>query len=619
MGQIIKLNTWGEELPGALTQAGRGGFLSRGYLAERPAISLIDDGETIQYVLTNRRRGVRVTAADSTYNIKPDGRHRTVVVITDRRLLVLVGREDGDERSDIDLGDIVGVETSTGRRNGRLTVESTDETWAIPTDTDGLDDVVSYLRDAASAWRAVEDLLETVESELATAARQLADGEHDAALATALATEDPLETATSKAIDFSTEYPGNALHGQPDPVEALRRETIGAVRAARARHAAAKADEWFSDGDYEMARKAYERAREEYDAALRVEADAPDGIRSERRQVDAIVTRIRESPLRKAITADRAAVAADEPAAAVDDWEHALSQYRAALAAAKSDSTRRDEPEIPDLFQCAPARIRERIATVARSLAAAHRALAEESMRAGDWYTDAEQYEAALEEYASAAEAFDAALSTAAENYPEAVPHLQADNEALQGRIERARAALTGQSTGPDRIESDDEPTYDLSVTLGDVDGPTAIEDSLEAPRAERTSQGQFPSSTADRLRKLDRPDLTRVVGDALGATDWTTREASPRMPFDMLATRGEERVGVVVHHGDDFVTPDTVAECAAVAGAAGTETVLLATVAEHTAAVERRASESGVRLLCRDSLAAIVDTEGLRLPASAK
>jgi len=102
------------------------------------------------------------------------------------------------------------------------------------------------------------------------------------------------------------------------------------------------------------------------------------------------------------------------------------------------------------------------------------------------------------------------------------------------------------------------------------------------------------------------------VVAESLTATGWETQAASPRTPFDLLATRGDDRMGVVVSDGGDTAA---VTECAQVTGAAGTDTVMLATTTPVTDDVERTARDGAVRLLDRESLAAIVESHGLGLP----
>ena len=403
-------------------------------------------------------------------------------------------------------------------------------------------------------------------------------------------------------MGFSTDHPGNALHDRAQTVIAQRVATLGAIHVARAREAAATGDRLFRAGNYDGAREAFERAREEYDSALTEgerRLDDPHEIRVERNRVDRLVSDIDDSPLPSAITADRAAVAADDPAEAAAHWETALSGYRLALTAAEGDgdSLYRDDPD----------QLRARITTVAESLAAAQRTVGEEARRAGDWYADAEQYDAALEAFGTAAAAFDAALETAAESYRDAVPHLKADVEALQRRIDRARAARDGEDPGADRIESDDEPTYEVSATLGDVEGPKAIADGIKPPTADSA-----PGPTLERLERLDGPAVVGVVAESLTATGWETQAASPRTPFDLLATRGDDRMGVVVSDGGDTAA---VTECAQVTGAAGTDTVMLATTTPVTDDVERTARDGAVRLLDRGSLAAMVESHGLGLP----
>jgi hypothetical protein len=318
--------------------------------------------------------------------------------------------------------------------------------------------------------------------------------------------------------------------------------------------------------------------------------------------VKRLVTDIDDSPLPAALTADRAAVAADDPSAAAH-WETALSGYRLARTAADGDGD--------SLYRGDPDQLRDRITTVAESLAAARRTVGEEARRAGDWYADAEQYEAALEAFETAAEAFDAALETARESYPDAVPHLRADVEALQRRIDRARASRDGEDPGAPRIDSDDEPAYEISATLGDVEGPTAIADAIEPPSADSDRE-----STVERLAQLDRSALRRVVAEALSATGWETQAASPRTPFDFLATREDARMGVVVSERGDT---DAVTECGQVTGAAGTDSVMFATTPPVPDGVERAATERDVRLLDRVSLADIVDIQRLSLPAPAR
>ena len=602
MGQIINLDTWSGELPAPLTETGSGGFLSRGYLVERPARDHVDGDETVRYVLTNRKRGVTIDGETTA----PDSRHRTVAVVTDRRLLVLVGGAESDSRFVTDLSRMTDVEATVGRRAGRLTVERTDgTTWHVHTDTDGLEAVAAYLSTAADAWRAVEGELDSVRGTLAETRELRREGAYEAAIETLRGCKDRLESAWAIADEFTAAHPGDALQARPSAVESECRAAAAAIRIDRARDVTDIARDHCQAGDYDAAQTALERAGDEYDAALRVaegELDGTERIAAERDRVAELVTRLRESPLRQAITADKAGVEADDIDAAADHWETALSQYRVALDADGSD----------------PERIRERACRIAEQLTAIQRSEATDAMQAGDWYADAGQHEAALEAFERADEIFGRALSTAESWYPDAVPHLEAERTAVTQRLERTRATLDGEEVD-DRLGTAQEP--DLSggevgdpATLG---APGDVEGTIEPPSGipSRAGDELLPDPTTVRLQDLDHRDVTDIVAAALDETDWTTRPAAARTPFDLFARRDGELTGVVV--ADDPVIPALVEHCETVCGAAGTDSVMLVATDECAEPAARLADERGVRLLRSESLGAILDTTDVRLPAS--
>lgn len=599
MGQIINLDTWEGAPPDALTKTGRGGFLSGGYLGDRPAREVLGDDETAQFVLTNRKQGVSIEGT-TTRRVTPDSRFRTVAVVTDRRLVVLVGHDDGDEQFTLDDAAIVGVSTTTGRRSGRLTVETADgPVWHVHTDTNGLEDVAAYLRTAGRAWRAVEGLLEGVERQLETVDRRRRAGEHEQAVSAVRATRDQLDAARSKAAAFGADRSGEALEARVRAVESRCRRTVAAVRLDSARAAVRVARAHCEDGEYEAAQTAYERARDAYDDALTAQGTEPgnvEGVRDERERIDTLVTELRESTLRKAITADREAVAAEDPTVAAGHWQRAITQYEATLQGPTAAEGAR--------FTGDPERIRERIGAVAERLTAIQRTVGNEAMQAGDWYADADQPEAAREAFERAVTALDAALATAREWYPEAVVHLRTEREALAQRIERVEATMNGEQV-TDRIETDDEPQYDLRGAVGDIAGPTDIAATIDPPVLPK----ERPARAAPEAFVRDRETLVEAVRAALEREGWSVRGASPRTPFDLFGSRESELLGVVVADPEGGrIGTDTVGECAVVTGAAGTDTVLLATTRAVDDAAERLAAERGVRLLGPASLAPSVD-----------
>ena len=96
---------------------------------------------------------------------------------------------------------------------------------------------------------------------------------------------------------------------------------------------------------------------------------------------------------------------------------------------------------------------------------------------------------------------------------------------------------------------------------------------------------------------------VTEMVSKVLATAGWSVRsEASG--PFDLLADCGDELLGVVVHSPEDGTVRSSIEHCDVVTGAAGTDTVMLATTGTVRDADERLAEELGVRLVQSDSLA---------------
>ena len=611
MGQNINLNNREGALPDALTQTGQGGFLSGGYLADRPATAVLDDAETVQFVLTNRKRGVTIDGE----TVQPGSSYRTVAVLTDRRLVTLIGNRDGDAQFITPLVDIDRVETASTLRSGKVVVETGSETWTLYTATDGLDDVETYLRTASQAWIHVENVLETAEEKRRTAIEQRQAGEYDRALSTARSARQTVETARATALRFNSEYPGFTLRDRPECVDTQCVETIADIHVGRARRATDAGEQHWRERSYEAAYDAYERAREEYDAALALDhgnSELVERIQRERDRLDRIVTKLEQSPLRKAIVADNKAVAADDPETAADHWETALSHYRTVLEIDWGADERR--------FAGDPQLVRDRLSVVAEHLTSARRAVASDAMRAGDWYADAGQHAAAREEFEAALDAFEAAISTAQDCYPDAVDHLRTERDALKERLERTEARLDGTEDVADRIQVDDEPEYAVSGTLGSVeaDEPAALERAAEPTVADGNGIEGLPQSTTDHLRTLDRPALVDVIDDALAETGCSTQPADAETPFDLLVRREGDLLGVIVHTpAETAVGTDTIRRCSEAVGAADTDGVMLATPGRLSKELATLAAESDVQVFAADSLSAIVDAQRISLPGA--
>ena len=153
MGQISNVDGGDETLPEALTQTVKSGHWSGEYLADRPAIDAVSDDETVQFVVTNRKQGIAIRNG-TTRHVIPDSRYRTVVVVTDQRVIGLVGKIGGDRQLTLDISEITDVAATTNVRTCELAIDRADApTWTVRTEADGLGEVADYLRDRSEACR----------------------------------------------------------------------------------------------------------------------------------------------------------------------------------------------------------------------------------------------------------------------------------------------------------------------------------------------------------------------------------------------------------------------------------------------------------------------------------
>ncbi|MDS0282935.1 hypothetical protein [Haloarcula onubensis] len=431
MGQIINVTAGEDRLPEALTATVKSGFRTGEYLADRPAIDAVEDDETVQFVVTNRKQGLRIRGG-TTRHVLPDRRYETVVVVTDRRVLALVGKVGGDRQFALDISEITDVGTATKGETGLLTIERADgTTWGVHTAASGLSEVAAYLRDASDGCE------------------------------------------TGGRVRAATESIRGLFEATVGSAKSLERDRIAGMIPTAKGAASGESDE---DG---------------------TAAASPES--------------------RTSATAARP----DKP-----DTETAIDDILQALA--KTDwRARGAKPESP--FDLLAEREDELVGVVV---------------------------------------------------------HCPEDGRIDRSTIERCDA-ITGAAgtdtvmlaTTADIRSADARLAADLGVRLRNV---ATLSDTVDPPTIEA---------------------LTEMVHKVLAKAGWSVRpEASG--PFDLLADSGDELLGVVVHSPEDGTVGDSIEKCDAVTGAAGTDTVMLATTGTVREADERLADDLGVRLVESESLA---------------
>lgn len=487
MGSVIRLDPDSEDTHPVLRRTGRGRILSTGYLEQAPAEEYVTPEETPVFLLTNDDRGVVVEHGGERLRVKPGRGYRTIAVVTDRRIVALVGdssdeQVDGDQKFTVDFEDVTGATMGGGKSEPRLTVERrSGHRLSVFAERDGLEDVVEFVRTAAEGWHRVTRALGRLDEALDVARDRLGDGEHEGALTAAEAAYEELQTAQSVTEEFDENWPGRTMSNR---VEGAKRECGRVVVDIRLDRARERTDEgrvlWHRE-KYDAALDAIEQAKEDYDVVGGIDAEyvpKPKDVAEEARRVDQQLQDLREAPLRKAVQADKEATKASDPAEAADAWTVALDAYKRAIQLDEDRPTRR--------FAGDPEAIESRLETVVKRLIEARREAGTEARKAGDWYVGTEEFDVALDEFSTAKSQYDHALSVANKAHPEVVEHLEVELEAVEDRIDRTQARRDGEDvevvtdvdaadlTHPDDVRNhngdggdpEEAPSLDLDVQI---------------------------------------------------------------------------------------------------------------------------------------------------------
>ncbi|GAB6878233.1 hypothetical protein JCM17823_05070 [Halorubrum gandharaense] len=112
-----------------LEGTGTGGVLTAGYFADGPLVDHLDSTEQVEYALQNLTKGFVIGDENTKETVSPDTSFRTALLVTDVRLLFVVGKDGGDVTFSVPLEDCYDVEISTGILKNRITVHTTSNTY----------------------------------------------------------------------------------------------------------------------------------------------------------------------------------------------------------------------------------------------------------------------------------------------------------------------------------------------------------------------------------------------------------------------------------------------------------------------------------------------------------
>jgi hypothetical protein len=225
-------------------------------LGDGPIAGHLAENEQPHYLLQNRKGGLTVESTEGAIEVTPDRRYRAFCLVTDRRLIFLVGSADGDERTVVPYGAVTNVSRSGGLLHDTLDLNTGADRYVFPCEKSvsdrELDAAVAYVAERvaaadgvdedrpedAGAVRRVRRLVEDAEGTGVTVESLRA---HDDAVLERLGGEEAvhyvLEGAGNRGIELETpegiERWGQADAGIVDSLNQLDRENLTVVTDRR--------------------------------------------------------------------------------------------------------------------------------------------------------------------------------------------------------------------------------------------------------------------------------------------------------------------------------------------------------------------------------------------------
>jgi hypothetical protein len=225
-------------------------------LGEGPIAEHLAEGEQPHYLLQNRKGGLTVESTEGSIEVTPDRRYRAFCLVTDRRLIFLVGGADGDERTVVPYGAVTNVSRSGGLLHDTLDVNTGADRYVFPCEKSvsdrELDAAVAYVDERVAAAAdageddpedagAVQRVRRLVETAEGTGVSVESLRAHDDAVLERLAEGEAVhyvvEGAGNRGIELETlegtERWGQADAGLVDSLNQLDRENLTVVTDRR--------------------------------------------------------------------------------------------------------------------------------------------------------------------------------------------------------------------------------------------------------------------------------------------------------------------------------------------------------------------------------------------------
>lgn len=525
MDDIIDL-TGSDAEHDVLTTTEAGGIFGGKLLNEEPIESYLDGEESVQWVIRNKKSGLTITGESSEETVEPGGDYQALAVVTDRRILYIVGMDEGNETRSVEMEDIFDARSeSAGFRTTAFKIETIEgETWSFPAKSD-VEPVVDTADAIAQAWVSALRLLDEAEAALSSGLEAVPADEVAGRAALETVTENLRlareEIEPAGAVGKATvEKRTSELRPKISP---LRRQ----VRAGEAAANHAQAQTAWANGEYEAAAIAYEEAVNGYRDALAADGTTPATERLQSRYRGALSERelLRAGPLADADTIRRQAQHESSAATAATLWQQALGRYRQAVSLEWPDADRS--------FLADPAIVRDQIEAVADDAITDSYDAGRELLEAGDDDAIGGEPTVAFDRYQEALDLFEQAGELAAEVRPD---YLDVIDTALATADQRVAGNLPGEPDQPvvpplepeDEVPDEEamEPATPEEVT-DDGDGEDedgSVIDQIRSNKA--TSAGESQAATVEGVAGEESTTVDESGFEWQSGTGGTTAEA---------------------------------------------------------------------------------------------
>lgn len=389
-----------------LTKTEAGGFFGGTLLHERPIAHYLEEVESVAYVVRNKKSGLTIERDDESETITPDGQYQALAVVTDFRVLFVIGHEDGNTIKSVPMDEILDSRVEKeGFRTKAFQIETfSGETWHFPVKSDPAA-VADQIEAVAQAWVSTIRLIEEAGQAIANAEGTVQSAPGEAREHLKSATEKMrharslLESISEQAVTVMD----NQTAGLRERVEPLGRR-VAASLAARAHNRSLLA---WEGRQYERAARNYDRAISNYSIAGRATGDVPSDEGLERRLQAARRERalLQYWPGIDADSSRRKALSMADPEAAASLWLGVFDRYQVLLTITWPGDEREFVVDRP--------KIRDRMSGVAEVAIDDTYEAGRSQLLVGDELASAGQDEEASDHYETAQSLFDQASDLA--------------------------------------------------------------------------------------------------------------------------------------------------------------------------------------------------------------